>query len=594
MSDNEDFEIEQPELAEDDPMRAFLPTSFGKRSKEADIAAQIDRSRRTADKPKAQTQTQVTAGGSKGADKSDSDGGDSDDDNSDDDDSSDDDDDEDEYPVSHELVLKTHDRTVTSVSLDPSGSRLATGSLDGTIKLHDFASMTPTTLRAFRSVDPWAGNSAAAAEAESHPINLVEFNPQSGGVFLCVSAHPQAKIMSRDGDILTEFVKGDMYLRDMNNTKGHVGEVTTGTWHPTDKNTCVTAGTDSTLRIWDVNNKRSQKEVIVVKSRTAGNAGRTRMTAVAWGAPASGGNNVLVATALDGSLVMYSGNGPFTRPTAEVQQAHRPDTWTGGVDISSDGRMVVTRGGDGLIKLWDTRKFKQPLVSVEHPSTSDRFTMTNIKYSPNSTSIITGSATGHLHILNPGNLKPEHVTPITPGVPVIVVDWHAKLNQIVTGSANAETHVLYNPSMSQRGAVDVMSKAPKKRHIDDNPALTMDQTLSLSADSIITPGALSAQQRKSKGGVTNSGKSLDPRRPQVQQITPFMRSQPDEKHIEENIPLSKMLYEDPREALLKYADVAKKDPLFTNAWKETQPVTQYADISDEEEEEGPNKKKVKR
>lgn len=595
MSDNEDFEIEQPELAEDDPMRAFLPTSFGKKSKEADIAAQIDRSRRKAEKPKAQPQTQVTAGGSKGADKSDSDGGDSDDDNSDDDDSSDDDDDDDdEYPVSHELVLKTHDRTVTSVSLDPSGSRLATGSLDGTIKLHDFASMTPTTLHAFRSVDPWAGNNAAAAEAESHPINLVQFNPQSGGVFLCVSAHPQAKIMSRDGDILTEFVKGDMYLRDMNNTKGHVGEVTTGTWHPTDKNTCVTAGSDSTLRIWDVNNKRSQKEVIVVKSKTAGNAGRTRMTAVAWGAPASGGNNVLVATALDGSLVMYSGNGPFTRPTAEIQQAHKPDTWTGGVDVSSDGRMVVTRGGDGLIKLWDTRKFKQPLVSVEHPSTTDRFAMTNIRYSPNSTSIITGSATGHLHILNPGNLKPEHVTPITPGVPVIVVDWHAKLNQIVTGSANAETHVLYNPSMSQRGAVDVMSKAPKKRHIDDNPALTMDQTLSLSAESIITPGALSAQQRKSKGGVTNSGKSLDPRRPQVQQITPFMRSQPDEKHIEENIPLSKMLYEDPREALLKYADVAKKDPLFTNAWKETQPVTQYADISDEEDQEGPDKKKVKR
>lgn len=592
MSDHDDFEVEQPELADDDPMRAFLPASFGKKSKEADIAAQIDRSRRPAEKPQTQ---QVTAGASTSKDKLGSDGGGSDDNSDDDDDSSDNDDDEDEYPVSHELILKTHDRTVTSVSLDPSGSRLATGSLDGTVKLHDFASMTPTTLRAFRSIDPWAApNSAAAAAAESHPINHVEFNPQSGGVFLCVSAHPQAKIMTRDGDVITEFVKGDMYLRDMNHTKGHVGEVTTGTWHPTDKNTCVTAGSDSTLRIWDVNNKRSQKEVIVVKSRTAGNAGRTRMTAVAWGAPASGGNSILVGAALDGSLVMYSGNGPFSRPTAEIREAHKPDTWTGGVDISSDGRMVVTRGGDGLIKLWDTRKFKEPLVSVEHPSTSDRFSMTNIKYSPNSTNIITGSASGHLHILNPGNLKPEHITPITPGIPVIVVDWHAKLNQIITGSANAETRILYNPTMSQRGAVDVMSKAPKKRHIDDNSELTMDQTLNLSADAIITPGALSQQQRKSKGGVTNSGKSLDPRRPQVQTITPFMRSQPDEKHIEENIPLSRMLHEDPREALLKYADVAKKDPLFTNAWKDTQPVTQYAEVSDEEEEEGPNKKRVKR
>lgn len=588
MSD-EEFEIEQPELAEDDPMRAFLPASFGKKSKEADIAAQIDRSRRAPEKAKSQPQQQVKAAVSKkGGSKSDSDDGDSDGSGSGDDSSDDDDDDdEDEYPVSHELVLKTHERTVTSVSLDPSGSRLATSSLDGTVKLHDFASMTPTTLRAFRSVDPWETKSAATAE--SFPINLVRFNPHSGSVFLCVSAHPQAKILSRDGDVITEFVKGDMYLRDMHNTKGHVSEITTGTWHPTDKDLCVTAGTDSTLRIWDINNKRSQKEVIVFKSKAAGTAGRTRMTAVAWGAPASGGNNVLVAAALDGSLVMYGGNGPFTRPAAEVRNAHKPDTWTGGVDVSSDGRMVVTRGGDGLIKLWDTRKFKEPLVSVEHPSTSDRFSMTNIKYSPNSTSIITGSASGHLHILNPGNLKPEHVTPITPGVPLVVVDWHQKLNQIVTGSANAETHVLYNPTMSQRGAVDVMSKAPKKRHIDDDPSLTMDQTLGMSADSIITPGAMSGQNRKKGGAAISGGRSL---RPEVQQITPFMRSQPDAKHIEENIPLSKMLHEDPREALLKYADVAKKDPLFTNAWKETQPVTQYAELSDEED--GPDKKRVKR
>lgn len=76
-------------------------------------------------------------------------------------------------------------------------------------------------------------------------------------------------------------------------------------------------------------------------------------------------------------------------------------------------------------------------------------------------------------------------------------------------------------------------------------------------------------------------------------VTPFMKSQPDEQHINESIPLSSMRDEDPREALLKYAELAKKDPLFTNAWKDTQPITQYANFSDEEEEE-PNKKKQKR
>ncbi|KAI8671442.1 hypothetical protein NCS57_00619500 [Fusarium keratoplasticum] len=584
MSSDDDFEVEVPDLAEDDPMRAFLPTSFGKKSKEADIAAQIDRSRRTV--PISAPEASGGQGKKSQEPRKKQDSSDDDDDDSDD---SDDSDDEDEFPVSHELVLKTHDRAVTTVSLDPAGGRLATASTDCFIKLHDFASMTPTTLRAFRTVDPYE-TKASAASSESHPIHHIEFNPLAGGVFLCVSAHPQAKIMSRDGDIITEFVKGDMYLRDMNNTKGHISEISTGTWHPTDKNLCVTAGTDSTLRIWDINNKRKQRDVVVFKSKAAGSAGRTKMTAVAWGTPAQGGNNILVAAALDGSLVMYSGNSPFSRPAGEIRDAHKPQTWTSGIDISSDGRMVVTRGGDDLIKLWDTRKFTKPLVTVSHPSTSDHYPTSNIKYAPNSTSIITGSATGHLHILNPGNLRAEHVTPITPGSPLITVDWHPKINQIITGSANAETHVLYNPQMSTRGAVDVMSRAPKKRHIDDNPELTMDQSLGISGDSIVTPGAMGGSR---KSGVTASGRSKDPRRPHIPQQTPFQKNQPDEKHVAENIPLARMLHEDPREALLKYADKAKSDPMFTKAWSKTQPETQYAELSDEEEA-GPDKKRLKR
>ncbi|KAK4040917.1 WD40-repeat-containing domain protein [Parachaetomium inaequale] len=581
-SDSDDYRVEEPVLAPDDPMRAFIPKSFGKTTKEANVARQIEQTRRHVEKPAPRKQKQPA---------SDSDDSDSDDSESDEEDAAE------RFPVTHEMVLKTHERAVTSIALDPAGSRMLTGSLDGNVNFHDFAAMTPTTLRAFKSVDPWA--SKKAASSDSHPIQHVEFSRHSGSVFLCVTAHPQAKIMSRDGAVVTEFVKGDMYLRDMNNTKGHVGEITTGTWHPTDPNLCVTAGSDSTLRIWDINNKRSQKDVIAFKSKAPGSAGRTRMTAVAWGASSQGSSPVLVSAALDGSLVMYSGNGPFSRPSAEIKDAHQPDTWTGGIDISADGRMVVTRGGDGLIKLWDTRKFKQPLVKIDHPSTSDRYPMTNIKYSPDSRYIITGSASGHLHILNPANLRPEHVTPITPGIPLITVDWHPKLNQILTGSANAETHVLYHPSLSTRGALEAMSRAPKTRHVDDDPSFTMDQSqLGLSGDAIITPGSHRRGGGAGGAGVSASGKPTgrDPYRPQVQQITPFMRSQPDEKHIEENIPLSRMLHEDPREALLKYADVAKKDPVFTGAWAKTQPVTQYAELSDGEgrEGEGREAKRVKR
>lgn len=571
-------------VEEDEALKQFLPNGFGRQAKEADVARQLEKSKR----PTTSTATvkDVPQEHRKGNDESSND------------DSEDDSNEDDEFPISHELVLRTHDRPITNITVDPSGSRFITGSTDCTIKFHDFASMTPNTLHAFKSVDPTA--TKASASSETHPVHHVEFNPNSPSSVLVISATPQAKVFSRDGEELKEFVKGDMYLRDMHNTKGHISEITTGTWHPTNRDLCVTAGTDSTLRIWDVNMPLKQKEVIVHKSRAAGSAGRTRMTAVIWGSQVQGGKNLLVAAALDGSLVMWDGDGPYTRPAAEIRDAHKNNTWTGGIDISADGRNVVTRGGDNLIKLWDTRKFKQPISVVEHASTSDQYANTDIKYSPNASLIITGSANGHLHILNPATLKPELVTPVTDGSPLVTVLWHEKLNQILTGSANAEMHVLYNPNTSTRGAAMIMSKAPKRRHIDDDPNFTTDLSQGLSGDAIGTNEGLRATQagtsysaRHPTEGLTISGRSRDPRRPHIPMTTPFAKSQPDEKHVRESIPLSSMRDEDPREALLKYAEKAEKDPMFTNAWKKTQPKTLYADISGNEEDEGPERKKAR-
>lgn len=571
--DRDDYAVD------DEALKSFGITSFGKQKSTANIGAQIEQSKRQIASEKQPKQDD--------SEKEDDEEADSDDDGDDD---SDDDSDDDEFPVSHELVIKTHDKPVTALALDASGARLVTGSNDCTLKFHDFASMTPTTIRAFKSVDP----TATKANSETHPIHQVLFNPISPSTILVVTGLPQAKILSRDGEIVTEFIKGDMYLRDMRNTKGHVAEVTSGAWHPTNRDLCVTAGTDSTLRIWDVNNKRSHKEIIVHTSKVPGSGGRTRMTAVAWGSPLQGGPNVLISAALDGSLVMWSGEGPYNRPAAEVRDAHARDTWTGGLDISSDGRLVVTRGGDDTIKLWDTRKFKSPVTTVSHPSTSSQYQTSNILFSPTSSNVIVGSATGHLHILNPATLRPELVTPVTPGSPLITVLWHERLNQIVTGSANAETHVLYNPTISSNGAKLVMSKAPKRRHIDDNPNITMDLAHGISGDAIITPGGVlpTSGGSKNKTGLTASGKSRDPRRPHIPATTPFAKSQPDERHVRENIPLSGMRDEDPREALLRYADKEKNDRMFTNAWKDTQPKTIYAELSSDEED-GRDKKKAK-
>ncbi|KAF2258688.1 WD40 repeat-like protein [Lojkania enalia] len=560
---------------DEDALRQFMPASFGKQGVSVNVEAQIERCRRAIVDENKQVK--------KGADSEDE---------KDSDDDSDSDDDEEEFPVSHELVVKTHERAVTSITLDPSGTRLVTGSTDCTIKLHDLSAMTPTTIRAFKTVDPFV--TKPSQTSETHAIHQVAFSPHAGNQLLVITATSQARLFSRDGEMTAEFKKGDMYLRDKHNTVGHTAEITSSAWHPTNRDLFVTAGHDSTVRIWDVNDRFKQKDVIVHKSRAAGSAGMTRMTAVAWGSTAEGQSSVLVAAALDGSLVMWNGEGPYHRPAGEIREAHAKDTWTSGLDISPDGRLVITRGGDDTIKLWDMRKFKTPINTTTHPSTSSQYPTSNIRFAPNSSSLITGSETGHLHILNPATLRPELVTPVTPGSPLISVYWHSKLNQIFTGSANGQTTILFNPKTSTNGAISVLSKAPKKRHMDDDPNLTTFMDPTGMAGDAITPGSLPGTTPASRHptiGLTASGKSRDPRRPHIPAATPFAMSTPDERHVKESIPLSSMRDEDPREALLKYAPKPGEKKLFTGVWDKTQPKAVFKDYESDEEERDPKRMK---
>ncbi|CAJ2632857.1 unnamed protein product [Trifolium pratense] len=501
--------------------------------------------------------------------------------NLDDSDDEDDDSDEDQpsnrfrIPLSNEIVLKGHTKVVSALAVDHTGSRVLSGSYDYMVRMYDFQGMN-SRLQSFRQIEP----------SEGHQIRNLSWSPTADR-FLCVTGSAQAKIYDRDGLTLGEFVKGDMYIRDLKNTKGHITGLTCGEWHPKTKETILTSSEDGSLRIWDVNDFTTQKQVIKPK---LARPGRVPVTTCAWdhdGKCITGGIG-------DGSIQIWSIKpGWGSRPDIYIEKCHEDDITS--LKFSSDGRTLLSRSSDDSLKVWDLRKTKEALKVFEE--LPNHYGQTNIGFSPDEQLFFTGtsverdSATGGLLcFFDRLNLELVSKVGISPTCSVVQCSWHPKLNQIfatVGDKSQGGTHILYDPTISERGALVCVARAPRKKSMDDfeaNPVIHNPHALPLFRDQ-------PSRKRQREKVLKDPLKSHKPELPmtgpgfggrvgtsQGSLLTQYLLKKGG--MIKET-----WMDEDPREAILKYADVAAKEPKFiAPAYAETQPEPLFAKSDSEDEE----------
>eukprot|EP00899_Mesostigma_viride_P025428 jgi/Mesvir1/606/Mv02040-RA.2 len=389
--------------------------------------------------------------------RSDEDGG-ADGHDSDDDDDDDDADEErlesDPYrmPLGHEIVLKGHRKVVTAVAVDPSGARVITGSTDYTLRMYDFGGMD-ARLKSFRQLEPF----------EAHPIRGISWSP-TGDRFLVVSGSAKLKVFDRDGCELGESLRGDMYLRDAKNTKGHITGVTAGCWHPKDKETFLSSSEDGTLRVWNAETfTKGQAHVIKPKLPRPG---RVAVTTCSY----SPDGKLLGGALQDGSLQVWANRSYFGgRPDHYLEDANTPGEDTSCICFSEDGHTVLTRCTDGVMKIWDLRAFKSPVKLFEGIPT--RYPQSNVCFSPGERLIAVPASAdkskdegGALVLFDRDSLSFVRRVGFSEGS-AVCASWHAGINQIFVGVGTKKygaTHVLYDPTCSQRGALLCMARAPRK------------------------------------------------------------------------------------------------------------------------------------
>ncbi|PVG01931.1 transcription factor [Serendipita vermifera] len=498
--------------------------------------------------------------------------------NDSDDEEQDDQDDEESplFPTTHEAVLKEHKKVVSALAIDPSGARFASGSHDYDCKLWDFGGMGGGVGRPFKSFEP----------AENYYVNDLKYSI-AGDQLLVISGTAQAKIYDRDGEEIQTCIKGDPYIRDMKNTAGHVGELSGGAWHPKDPQTFITSSADSTIRIWDVENKRKQKTVIVVKSKERG--ARTKITSCAY----SHDGSYIAAACYDGAIHLWSTTSNFVRPNMSVEGAHAQNTETGSVMLSIDGRTLLSRGGDDTVKTWDIRSFKKPLYTAG--GLTNLYPGMNAIWSPDEKYVVVGSGTppkggkaagGKLSFLKREGLTVADEIEMTSCIVKIL--WHSKINQIFTTHADGSIHILYSPHTSING-VKLLNRQRDKR------AVTIeDASAALLTAPILTPGDgfrdddisafMPSSKRKREKERMDPKKSMRPDLPVSGPGRGGRVGASATQHIVQNLVRDTMREEDPREALLRIGQKVDSDPQWTKAWTATQPKPVFQEMEEEKEE----------
>ncbi len=466
-----------------------------------------------------------------------------------------------QLPITHQVTIKGHNKSVVALDLDALGNRMITGGSDYQVNIYDFQGMNEL-LREFRTLQPFDG----------YPVTSLDFN-KTGGTFLVCAGKSTVKVYTRDGIEVQETLKGDMYIRDMTHTRGHTCAVNEAHWNPVEKNLFMTASYDGTLRLWDLMSKhvgldQNLMNLFVLKLR-----GKNGIRSPANTCCYSKDGTLLAGGSQDGGIHIWHNRSYFATADMVQHSAHTGEVSS--LCFSEDSVHLYSRACDHTLKLWDIRQFSAP-VHVWDGLTND-WARTRVTLSPNEKYILTPT-----NMINPYNRN------TTVGRLVIIdtktqqtaarinvchsqiqgVVWSHDINQIVVGCGDGSTRVLYSPGVSTKGIMQPIARKAKSNvedHIEyERPVITLDTVYLIKQNKPKEKRVLEMREDSKL-----SQKPEAPRKGRLagSSLTQYIMTQINKLHDREK---------DPKEALLEYQEQATKNPEWvTPAYASTQPTTIY-------------------
>jgi len=287
------------------------------------------------------------------------------------------------YEVREHNTLTGHQNSVNSVSWNPDGQTLATGSADNTVKLWNKQGKLLQTL-----------------QGHQNSVNSVSWSPD-GQTLATGSADNTVKLWNKQGKLLQTL-------------QGHQNSVNSVSWSPNGQ-TLATGSADNTAKLWNKQGKLLQTL----------QGHQDTVNSVSW----SPDSQTIATGSADNTAKLWNKQGKLL----QTLQGH--ESYIRSVSWSPDGQTLATASRDKTVKLWNKQgKLLQTLKS--HQSA-----VWSVSWSPDADTLASASSDNTVKLWNKqGKLLHTHRGHQNP---VFSVSWSPDSETLATASRD-KTVKLWN------------------------------------------------------------------------------------------------------------------------------------------------------